>query len=243
MFTTKRHTFLKRAGAARLLIGLAALLVLAAPVLAQTQPPTFKYGDYCTFTQGGWGAVPHGNNPGMILSNNFTNVYPLSLYPSGVVVGKQSAADLALYSMTFTSALAIQNYLPAGGKPNALMQSVFYNPNPAPGQINTSGVFGGQVLALQLNVNFSDPPLPISPPFPVGFGNLFLSNTGTSLDRLTVSQILDVANLALGDGPLPPDYSIPSLNDLISFLNQGFDNCYPSGWVQDHLMPSLISVE
>ena len=52
---------------------------------------------------------------------------------------------------------------------------------------------------------------------------------------MMVSEILAAANLALGGGS-GFDYS--TLNDLVSLLNQGFDNCYPSGWVQDHLTPS-----
>ncbi len=162
----------------------------------------------------------------MLLSNNFATVYP-----SGqVVVGGASP----LYSITFQGALAIQNYLPAGGKPKALTAD-YLNPTST-----SSGVFGGQVLALELNADFSGLTDPISGAIivPGGFGDLVLSNTGTSLDGQTVSYILALANLALGGGALPLDYTIPSLNDLISFLNQGFDNCYPSGWVQDHLTPT-----
>jgi hypothetical protein len=34
-----------------------------------------------TFTQGGWGSTPNGNNPGMLLQMKFSSVYP-----GGVVV-------------------------------------------------------------------------------------------------------------------------------------------------------------
>ena len=65
-------------------------------------------GQFCTYTQGGWGAPPNGGNPGTILANNFATVYP-----SGFVeVGVPGAAG---FSMKFTSAAAIQAYLPAGG--------------------------------------------------------------------------------------------------------------------------------
>ena len=115
------------------------------------------------------------------------------------------------------------NYLPAGGKPHALIADLV-NPTSSP-----SGVFGGQVLALQLNVDFS-----ATGGLPGGFGSLTLSGTGTSFDGMMLSQILAAANLALGGGSLLDS----TLNDLVSLLNQGFDNCYPSGWVQDHLTPS-----
>ncbi len=224
MFFARRCTFLKPASAARFFIGVATLLVLAVPALGQT----FTNGQYCTFTQGGWGAAPHGNNPGALLATNFGSVYP-----SGVIIG-----DTALYTMTFTNALAIQNYLPAGGKANALTGSLT-DPTSSP-----SGVFGGQVLTLELNVDFSNVGV-----IPGGVGNLFFFNTSSSFDGESVQDVLAAANYALGGGNLADighgDYSIRgtvtgtyNLNDLVSFLNQGFDNCYPSGWVQDHLTPT-----
>ena len=224
MFSPKRPMFLKPAGIAWFFTGVATLLVLATPAMAQT----FAYGNYCTFTQGGWGATPHGNNPAMILANNFSTVYP-----SGVVIG-----DTALYTMTFTSALAIQNYLPAGGKAGALTGSLT-DPTSSP-----SGVFGGQVLTLELNVDFSTAGI-----IQGAVGSLFVFNTNTSFDGKSVWDVLAAANYALGGGNLADighaDYSIRgnvtgtyNLNDLVSFLNQGFDNCYPSGWVQDHLTPN-----
>src|SRR5215467_14772630 len=49
------YRLFKPVGAVRFLVGVAAMLVLAAPALAQT----FAVGDgFCTYTQGGWGAVP-----------------------------------------------------------------------------------------------------------------------------------------------------------------------------------------
>jgi hypothetical protein len=115
------------------------------------------------------------------------------------------------------------NYLPAGGKPKALTGDLI-NPTSSP-----SGVFGGQVLALELNVDFSAAGV-----VPGGVGDLILAGTNTSFDGLSVRNILDMANQALGGGVLFDS----TLNDLVSLLNQGFDNCYPSGWVQDHLTPS-----
>jgi hypothetical protein len=147
--------------------------------------PTFT-----TYTQGGWGADPHGDNPGTLLANNFATVYP-----SGVVVGRQPD-----FNMTFTSAPAVGDYLPAGGASAALNASLT-----DPGT-SSSGVFGGQVLALEVNVDFSAATITSA-----GFGNVTLCHTGTSLDGQTVSSILGTMNTALGGGATLSGYSIASL--------------------------------
>lgn len=210
MFSIGKYRLLKPVGTARFLVGVAALLVLAAPALAQTFAP----GDFCTYTQGGWGAVPQGNNPGTILHNNFST----TVFGGFVEVGVPGSAG---YSMQFTTADAITAYLPAGGKPKPLDMD-YLNPT-----TTKSGVFGGQVLALQLNVLYDS-----------AFGSLTIINTGTSFDGMTVADVLGAANQALGGGALPSGYTLPNLNDLASFLNQGFDNCLPSGWAQQYLTPA-----
>jgi hypothetical protein len=164
----------------------------------------------------------------MILANNFPAVFPF-----GVKVGSPLG-----YSMTFTSAAAVEAYLPAGGKANVLTNS---STNPLS---SSSGVFGGQVLALQLNVDFNDAGK-IGDGLSPTFGDLVFYATNTSFDGMAVRQVLAAANQALGEGLLPHDYSIrgevsgtANLNDLVSFLNQGFNNCIPSDWVKEHLMES-----
>jgi len=227
MFSTMKYRFLRPAGFAQFLVGVAALLLLAAPALAQQGP--FLAGDYCTYTQGGWGSVPHGNNPGMILQTYFYTVYPPS--PGGFVevgIPGDPTPGNPRYSMKFTSDDAIQDYLPAGRKPAPLVRD---DTNPL---TTASGVFGGQVLALQLNVDFSHADIlgDISLP---EFGDLKITGTGTSFDGMTVRQVLAAANQALGGAVLPSGYTVSNLNGLVSFLNQGFDNCLPSGWAQQHL--------
>jgi len=172
----------------------------------------FEPGDYFTYTQGGWGGP---GSPGQILHNNFTTVYT-----SGVTVGDA-------YTMLFTAAQSVTDYLPAGGTPSALIADVT-NPTSS-----TSGVFGAQVLALQINVDFSAAGITQGPGGPVG--ELELCNTGTSLDGQTIAQILAAANTALGGGGLPTGYSISDLNDLVDNLNKAFDNGIPSLWAIDHL--------
>jgi hypothetical protein len=149
----------------------------------------------CTVTQGGWHANPHGNNPGTLLAKDFPTVYP-----SGVTIG-------GTFTLTFDSAAAVRAFLPAGGTPGVLTSSAT-NPTSS-----AAGVFAGQVLALQLNVDLEH------------YGSVVISGTGTTFDGKTVADVLAAANIALGGGPLPTGFTISSLNDLVDSLNQKFDHC------------------
>lgn len=147
-----------------------------------------------TVTQGGWGAPPHGNNPGALLKNNFASVYP-----TGVTIGCAFPNHL-----TFTSAAQIQAFLPQGGTPAALPKL---------------SVFAGQVLALQLNVDFSAAGV-----LPTGLGGLHLASG--PLAGKTVSFVLAFANAVLGGcQSLPANgvTSISQLNDIVDAINENFD--------------------
>lgn len=171
--------------------------VLATWSATESPVTTAKFSG-CSVTQGGWGAPPHGNNPGAILQNAFPTVYP-----AGVAIGSFSTG---LFHLLFTSSSAVENFLPEGGPPAALTASAT-NPN------NIGNVFAGQVLALQLNVDIQ------------GEGQVIVTGTGTSFDGQTVASVLAAANLALGGGPLPVGFTISQLNDLVDSLNQRFDTC------------------
>lgn len=180
----------------------------------------FETGDYCTIGQGGWHAVPNGNNPGVLLETWFDTVYP-----SGLVVGDH-------FTMSFDSAADVRAYLAGNSTPGALDDD-YVNPTTD----NSSGVFGGQVTALALNVDFNYEGYLQGSEGPVG--SLHLFDTGLSLDGSTVTDILDAANTALGGGAgAPPgDYTYSSLNDLVDDLNTSFEYCDPSDWAQQHLRP------
>jgi len=169
--------------------------------------PGMTNGLFCTYTQGGWGAPPNGGNPGSILANNFATVYPGGL----VEVGRPGAGG---FSMKFTSAAAIQAYLPAGGPPRALSADAT---NPT---ASGAGVFGGQVLALQLNVDFSDAGVTGG-----GLGDVVINDSSSPFFNQTVRQVLSAANRALGGGSLPAGVTISELNMEVDQLNMAFDNC------------------
>jgi len=182
--------------------------------------PLFGVGDFCTYTQGGWGSRPSGKNPGSILANNFDDVYDEGY----VQVGYTGTGGK---TMRFNGATYVERYLPAGKTPNKLTAN-YTNPT-----TTASGVFGGQVLSLQLNVDFNA--AGIIDGTDGSIGDLRLCNTGTSLDGKTVNEILAAANKALGGGLRPTGYTYSSLNDLVSRLNEAFDNCNVSTWALEHL--------
>jgi len=176
-------------------------------------PGGFEPGDYCSFSQGGLG----GNGaPFYLLASNFA-----ALFPSGVEVGIPGNPG---NTMRFTSALAVQDYLPAGGTPGRLTVDLV---DP---QSSSAGVFGGQVLALKLNIALSD-----GGATPPGLGDLYYINPGDTLNGLTVRQILAAAETALGGGPRPAGYSYAALSTLCDNLNLSWhdmttEGCAPSAW-------------
>jgi hypothetical protein len=152
---------------------------------------------FCTYTQGGFGAPPHGNNPGALLAAH-PELFPITIGCCG-------------NTLTFDNQAEVEAFLPAGG---------------TPGMLPNAGVFAGQVLALSLNIKLSD--LAITP---AGFGDLVLCGTNVS-----VRHVLADANVALGTGALPPYVgSIAELNDLVTNLNEAFDDCTASSWAEQHL--------
>jgi choice-of-anchor A domain-containing protein len=184
-----------------------------------TSSTPYVQNEFTTYTQGGWGAKPNGNNPANTLANNFSSVFP-----SGVTVGLSSPG----YSMSFTTAAAIANYLPAGSTASAL-NSNLTNPTST-----SSGVFGGQVLALKLNVKFAD--ANIIGTSSIKFGNLVVRGTGFSIDGLTVRAVLAKAEQAIAGSGLPSGMSFSDLNNLVTSLNEAFDNGAPTSWAQSHLL-------
>lgn len=189
------------------------------------QPVGAQTGNWATYTQGGWGAVPAGNNPGALLAQNYDSAYPFGLEVG--VPGPQGS------SLVFSSAAAVAAYLPAGGVPGALAAD-------GTDPVNTSaGVLGGQVTALRLNVDFAWMGfLPLTvPATSVTFGDLIYKNSGDALDGTSVVDILFAAEDALGGGPLPTGYTYATLNDLLTRLNESFDNgSVATPWAQTALM-------
>jgi hypothetical protein len=166
-----------------------------------TAPAPPAAGSFVTYTQGGWGAAAHGNNPGALLEAKFGKVYPSGSMSIG---GK--------YDLIFKSPCAIQSFLPAGGAAGVLKHT---DNNPSN---SDAGVFAGQALALQLNVDFSNKGVT-----PAGLASLKV--VSGALKGYTVQQVLDLANTVIGGttSALPSGLTVSGLNDIVDQINNNFD--------------------
>ena len=184
-------------------------------------PPSF-----CTYTKGGY-AGPGA--PGQLFNSNY-----LIVFPSGLTVGVADGAGPkhnASWTANATGQSTLKTYLTsaAGGPSTALTADT----------TNATSTSGGQLprqtAALTLNAGFAN-----------GFGNLKLCNLtdGTAIGSWTltaaqaaalngtsVSGVLTNANNALGGNGLPSYAgSFGDLNELVTALNESFDNCTPSAF-------------
>ncbi len=155
-------------------------------------------GDFRTQTQGGWGSSPKGNNPGRYLHDNFDKAFP-----NGVKVG-------LVKTLRFTTAQAITDYLPSGGKPEALTKTEI---NPKKGRNNLAA----QTLALTLSVGFdiSDSDF--------GASSTLLRNLKINSGKFkgwTVEKLLWEANKTLGG--TTSAYTPSELNETLAKCNQCF---------------------
>jgi hypothetical protein len=153
-----------------------------------------------TFTQGGWGSTPSGNNPGALLATKFSTVYP----GGSVQIGGP-------YKLKFTSASAIEDFLPNGSTAGKLTKSAT---NPTTSE---AGILAGQLLTATLNVNFSDKGV-----LPAGLGDLIV--VSGPMAGKTVDQVLAIANTVLGGGAVPSGFSLSSIVDALDAINNNFDN-------------------
>lgn len=175
----------------------------------------------CTFTEKEWDAAPNGTYAGIILANFFGLVYTNGF----VEVGLPGAGG---YSMKFTSGAAIQAFLPSSGAAGVLSTDYV---NPAS---TSSGIFGAQVLALQLNVNFGDAGAAAG--LVGSVGDMILIDPASALNGKSVRQILALANSALG-GVNTSGLTIAALSALVDNLNRSFDGCLASPWALAYLLP------
>lgn len=197
-------------------LAFAVLLVLACSRAAHAN--AWTNGQVITYTQSDWGA---GGSAATLLSTNFISVYPSAL----VVVGERATG----FTMAFDNAASISSYLPTSGSAGVLDSNTFDTSS------TSSGTFGGDVLALQLNVDFSDAGVTLGSSG-IAFGDLVLENHTPvpSSNGLTVRQILADANTDLGGGN--SGYSLGELVDIIPSLDIAFDGGIPTVLAQDDLV-------
>jgi hypothetical protein len=173
----------------------------------------------CTQTNGGWGSACSGNNTGCLRDDHFDDVFP-----GGLVVGDPDGPDAdGLYALELTSTSAVEDLLPEGGSPAALTAD---ETDPSS---TSSNVFGGQLVAATLNVEFDAAGFRKSgaPGAGVLGTLLYLEDceVDTDLVGLSVNEVLDLANTAISGGGTPAGVTIDDLNEALSVLNENFVDC------------------
>jgi hypothetical protein len=176
-------------------------------------------GDLTTYSQNAWGT---GGVASPILINNYGTVYAGTggIFQIGYVGG---------FTAVWTNATALATYLPASGTVGTLDANLL-DPTST-----SSGVFGGEVAALKVNIDFSDAGV-LSGAASLQFGNLTLCGFTTmpALNGLTVRGFLDVANSAIGGGGSL--YSPTQLDLVANALNGAFFAGAPSSFAQTQLV-------
>jgi hypothetical protein len=192
----------------------------------ETAPPPpsggWQNGDLITWTQLPWGDPTY--SAGSLLNDQYDFVYG---WTGGLLeVGIHGTAG---YSILFTSASAILAYLPGQGALGSL------NADLVDPTSSASGAFGGEVTALQLNVDFTDAGFLLGAS-PVRFGDVTLCgfSTPAAANGMTVRSLLSVANVALGGGST--SLTITELFQIAKQLNASFEQGSPSQFAQDHLV-------
>jgi Bacterial Ig domain/Secretion system C-terminal sorting domain len=175
----------------------------------------WQQGDLVSHTQFGWDTN----------SDWFTDYNSVYAPTFGVV--EVGTPDAAGYSLQFTSPTHITEYFVAVGSPAVLVTDLV---DPT---TTSTGNFGGEVLALQLNVDFSDSDK-LGGTLSVPFGDLVMYNMDNSaLNGMTIRQLLSIANVLLGGGS--NGYDINEIVSVLMEVNGGFNGGTPSQWAQDHL--------
>ena len=178
----------------------------------------FMSDGFRTQTQGGWGSVAKGDNPGVYRDENFDDAFP-----NGLTIGNidfdnalcmSTIGNVGDYYAHFESSEAIEDFLPAKGTPAIF--SHFYDDNPLDTE---AGILAGQVVALTLNVGFDN----YDPNFSVNEGKLadfYANEVGSLCEEMTAGEVLAEANLVLSGGS--SEFSPSEINECVTEINERF---------------------
>lgn len=187
-----------------------------------TGSSAWQNGDITVYNQTEWGNDDIENTtPPSLLTADFNSVYTNTFGVMGVG---------STFTLTFDSASALFDYLPQTG-PVGVLTATANDPTDT-----ASGGFGGDVVALKLNVDFADASL-LTTNSGLKFGDLTICGltSDTDLNAMSVRSFLALANTALGGGSHTD--SIDDLETVTSNLNGAFIDGTPSTWAQDHVQP------
>lgn len=206
---------------------------IAAPPVCTPGAPGCGWhdGDEISFSQSTWGSKPPIGPPGTIVlapnppyGQNFDFVYP-----AGITLGLPPPGKRVL----FDTGDALIAYMPQPGPP-AAFDSNMLDPG-GPGQSTSSGVFGGQLAAMYLNIDFADAGFTHGTAA-TAYGDLHVCGlTATpALNGLTIRDLRPIMNTAIGGGTTT--YSIAELSALLMLVNGAFEGGFATTFAQDHLV-------
>lgn len=179
----------------------------------------WEAGDVITYPQVSWGNS--ATAAGALLLARYGAVYASTF-------GVLRVGIPGVLAMTFTSASAVLAYLPQSGSIGPLTSNLV---NPT---TSSPGAFGGNTVALKLNVDFSDAGF-LMGATGLTFGDLRVCALATTtLNGLTIRQVLAIANtlLAGGSGAV----TIAELHPILQQLNASFGGGLVSVFAQDHIV-------
>jgi hypothetical protein len=174
---------------------------------------------FCSYTQGGWGSGCPDSQAGDMMSTQpgcIRDHYFDDVFPDGVMIGLADG-----YYAKWTTAVAVENFLPAGKTPMALTGNLT-NPTKTP-----AGVLAGQILALRLNVAYSAAGVfftlglqdEVSP-----YANYVIPDScGSRFAGMTVGEFLAIADSVVAGRSSP--YKASHINETATCLNEAWDNC------------------
>lgn len=208
------------------------LLTLACSGAAHAD--TWSSGQMLTYSEDSWAGVPAPTTATTLLVSDMSTVYSSNF--GALVVGQTTGG----FSMTFTTPGAVLSYLPAGGALGPL------DANLSDPTTSASGRFGGDVVTLALNVDFSGAGF-VTGSSGFSLGSLILTGFDSpdsvfmipalpDLDGLTVGQFLGITNTLLGGGSDSFGYSIADLDPVAVEISNSFLDGVPSNFAQDHLL-------
>jgi hypothetical protein len=196
----------------------------------------FQPGDFITYSQQSWGEPTDPG--GMTIIAHYDSVYASTA--GQIEIGIPGTSG---FSIIFTGRDPVLAYQPSTG-PHAPLSADLVDP-----LSSASGIFGGEVLALRFNIDFSDAGHTLGS-LGIPFGDLVIHDLSElpQWNGLSVRQALAQLDTLLGGGTT--GYSALAGSSQAFNLNISFVSGEPSPWAQDHLriasapgaVPELASV-
>ena len=204
--------------------------ILACIAGSPANATTFTDGEFYTWEQHEWGADPGDGLPAsLLLPATF-----FSVETAGFEVGYAAPGGFVI---DFSSGDALLSFLPSSGPGGAVgaLNASLTDPTST-----SAGGFAGEVVALRLNIDYSDAGIVTSPIFGgtvahppgIAFGDLIYTGFTGSLsgvNGLTVRQVSAIANVLLGGGAEP--FSIADFNVFLDGTNNAFIGGYANNFV------------